>query len=409
MSIQDRTESPVGTPPRSTRGAPGCPAARYEELQASMHALEHFDNFDRHREEADFWFGDAAGHEFWFLTRMADIRDALQQPDLFSSSSVVPADPDPAYLWIPEMLDPPLHTKWRHLLGSWFAPGAVDRLRPRIEQRFSEILDDVIERGECDLVKDVALRFPNTIFMEIMGLPVEEAERFQYWEEEILHSNYNPERTIPAMIEVNAYFSDLITRRRKDPRDDLVSAAGQWEIDGEPVQDSDLLAMCLLLFMAGLDTVAAQFTYSIMHLARYPDDRRRLLAEPELWPSAIEEFLRYYAFVTPGRKVTRDVEFNGCPMKAGQMLFLPLSAATRDPAEFPDAEKVIIDRKANRHLAFGAGPHRCLGSHLARAELSIGLREWHRRIPHYRLRDDVPILEHGGQIGLDNLPIVWDV
>jgi cytochrome P450 len=394
---------------RTTRGGPGCPATRYEVLQGAMHAGEHFELFDRHREEADFWFGDAAGHEFWFPTRMADIRDALQQPDLFSSSSVIPADPDPPYLWIPEMLDPPLHTKWRQLLGSWFSPGTVDRLKPRIRQRFTEILDDVAGRGECDLVKDVALRYPNTIFMEIMGLPVEEAARFQYWEEEILHSNYDTERTLPAMVEVNTYFADLITRRRKDPKDDLVSAAGKWEIDGEPVADSDLLAMCLLLFMAGLDTVAAQFSYSIMHLARNPQDRQRLLDEPDLWPSAIEEFLRYYAFVTPGRKLTRDVDFNGCPMKAGQMVFLPLSAATRDPAEFPDAEKVILDRKANRHIAFGAGPHRCLGSHLARTELLIGLTEWHRRIPHYRLVEDTPILEHGGQIGLDNLPIVWDV
>jgi cytochrome P450 len=229
-------ETSVKTPQRSTRGAPGCPAARYEELQASMHALEHFDNFDRHREEADFWFGDAGGHEFWFATRMADIRDALQQPDLFSSRWVIPNDPDPQ-VWIPEMLDPPLHTKWRQQLGAWFAPGAIDRLKPRIRQRFCEILDEIVDRGECDLVKDVALRFPNTIFMEVMGLPVEEAERFQYWEEEILHSNYNPERTIPAMTEVNTFFADLIARRRQQPCDDLVSAAAQWRIDGEPVED----------------------------------------------------------------------------------------------------------------------------------------------------------------------------
>jgi cytochrome P450 len=374
-----------------------------------MRALEHFEMFDRHREGADFWFGDAAGHEFWFPTRIADIRDALQQPAVFSSSSVVPADPDPQYLWIPEMLDPPLHTKWRQLLGSWFSPGSIDRLKPRIRQRFREILDEVAGRGECDFVKDVALRFPNTIFMEIMGLPVAEAERFQYWEEEILHSNYDTERTAPAMSAVIAYFGELIARRRKDPKDDLVSAASRWEIDGAPANDADLLAMCLLLFMAGLDTVAAQLSYSVMHLARNDEDRHRLLAEPESWPSAIEEFLRYYAFVTPGRKVTRDIDFNGCPMRAGQMVFLPLSAATRDPAEFPDGDQVILDRKANRHIAFGAGPHRCLGSHLARAELLIGLTEWHRRIPHYRLVEDVPILEHGGQIGLDNLPLAWPV
>jgi cytochrome P450 len=122
----------------------------------------------------------------------------------------------------------------------------------------------------------------------------------------------------------------------------------------------------------------------------------------------MEEFLRYYAFVTPGRKVRQDTEVAGCPVKAGEMLFLPLVAANRDPSEFPDADKVIIDRTDNRHLAFGAGPHRCLGSHLARTELNIAMQEWHKRVPDYRLDESIPIREHGGQIGLSNLPLVWD-
>jgi cytochrome P450 len=340
---------------------------------------------------------------------MDDIRAALQAPQLFSSRAVVPIDPDPPYMWIPEMLDPPVHTKWRQLLGPMFSPAAVARLEPRVAQRFDEILDDVASRGECDYVADVALRFPNTIFMEIMGLPVGDADQFQVWETDILHTGATGnEKSLQAMNEVIAYFAGLVATRRQSPRDDLVSAAIGFEIDGQAVSDEDLLSMCLLLFMAGLDTVAMQLSYSMLHLATHDDDRRRVVEDPSLFPGAIEEFLRYYSFVTPGRKITADSEFHGCPVKAGQMAFLPLVAANRDPAEFSDADRVLIDRDENRHIAFGAGPHRCLGSHLARQELRIGLMDWHARIPHYRLADGAEIREHGGQIGLDNLPLVWD-
>ncbi len=168
-----------------------------------------------------------------------------------------------------------------------------------------------------------------------------------------------------------------------------------------------MLAFCLLMFMAGLDTVAAQLAYSFWHLATHDDDRRRIVADPTLIPGAIEEFLRYYSFVTPGRKVMHDTEIAGCPIEAGKMIFMPLASANRDSREFVDADKVIIDRQDNRHIAFGAGPHRCLGSHLARQELRIALEMWHERIPDYHLRDGAEVLEHGGQIGLDSLPLVW--
>jgi cytochrome P450 len=164
-----------------------------------------------------------------------------------------------------------------------------------------------------------------------------------------------------------------------------------------------------LLFMARLDTVAMQLSYSFLHLATHDDDRRRIVADPSLVPAAVEEFLRYYSFVTPGRKIMKDVDHAGCPMKAGQMVYLPLVSANRDGREFPLADQVIIDRAENRHIAFGAGPHRCLGSNLARQELNIGLAEWHRRIPDYHLVPGAVVREHGGQIGLDNLPLEWDV
>jgi len=208
---------------------------------------------------------------------------------------------------------------------------------------------------------------------------------------------------------VTAYFADLIEERRRDPRDDIVSASVGFEIDGAPVSDSDLLALWLLLFQAGLDTVASQLTYAIYHLARHEADRRRLVEEPSLVPAAVEEFLRFYSFVPAGRKIVQDAVLGGCPMKAGQMVNLPLSSANRDENEFPDANTFVLDRAANRHIAFGAGPHRCLGSHLAREELCIGLSDWLARVPDFRVVPGVELVEHGGMYGLDHLPLEWEV
>jgi cytochrome P450 len=391
-----------------------CPVTHFHDVSRSRtEGGWHFANFDAKREQAPVHQGKAGEHDYFLVTRMADIRASFQNHQVFANSAVVPSDPDPPYMWIPEMLDGQIHTTWRQLLGPLFSPAAIAALEPNVRKRFGEILDDVADRGECDFVQDVGLVFPNTIFMDIMGLPRADAATFQHWETEILHTGYAEtnagQRQFDAMMAVSGYFADLIAERRRDPREDILSVALSWKIDGEPIPDSDMLAFCLLMFMAGLDTVAAQLAYSFWHLSTHDDDRRRIVTEPTLIPGAIEEFLRYYAFVTPGRKVVQDTEIAGCPIAAGKMIFMPIASANRDPREFADADKVIIDRADNRHIAFGAGPHRCLGVHLARQELRIAMEMWHERIPEYRLRDGAEVLEHGGQIGLDSLPLVWDV
>ncbi|HVU72655.1 MAG TPA: cytochrome P450 [Mycobacteriales bacterium] len=387
--------------------APG--VAKFEEiLTPKSEALWHFDNFDRQREKARFHRGEADGHEFWMFTTMEDIRSAFQHHERFSNTAIVIGQPEPLFQLIPEMLDPPLHTTWRQLLAPTFSPAAVNALEPRVREVMGEILDDVAPKGRCDFIAEVALRLPNTVFMGIMGLPVSDAAQFQVWEKAMLHNVLGDEVSVATMLEVVGYFVELIAQRREDPRDDLVSRALTWQIDGEPIRDQDLLAMCLLLFMAGLDTVAMQLSYAFLHLARHDDDRRRLVADPSLIPRATEEFVRYYSFVTPGRKVVQDGTHNGCPVKAGQMVYLPTPAANRDPQAFADADRFILDREVNPHIGFGAGPHRCLGSHLARKEMHIALQMWHERVPDYRVGDWEPIVEHGALIGLDNLPLAWD-
>lgn len=391
-----------------------CPFVRIEDVNIPVSGPgEHLAIHDRMREASRAYYGVAGQLEtpFWQFTRMEDIRSALQNAKLFANEAVTPDNPNPPYKWIPEMLDGALHTRWRQLLSPLFAPAAVERLRPKVVQRFDAIMAEIAPRGECDYVADVALRFPNEIFMELFGMPVSDAAQFQVWETAILHgTGSGSEVAFEAMMAVNGYFAELIALKRKSPGEDIISQALTWEIDGAKIPDEDLLAFCLLMFMAGLDTVAMQLSYSMYHLAKHPDARATVLADPDrVWPLAVEEFLRYYAFVTPGRKIMADTEFNGCPVRVGEMIWTPIGSANRDPRAFEDADKVIVDREVNPHIAFGAGPHRCLGSYLARQELLIGLRGWHDVVPNYRLEPGVEIVEHGGQMGLSNLPLVWDV
>jgi cytochrome P450 len=198
------------------------------------------------------------------------------------------------------------------------------------------------------------------------------------------------------------------TERRAQPGDDLISQATGFEIDGRPVTDDAVTSYCFFMFMAGLDTVAAAFGYALYHFATHPADRERIVADPALIPAAVEEILRVYAFTIPARKVRKDIEVAGCPIAAGSMVQLPIRAATRDATAFPGGADVQIDRSPNNHIAFGAGPHRCLGSHLARHELVIALEEWHKRIPGYRLADAAVIVEVGRSSGPDSVPPRWD-
>ncbi|MFC5745841.1 cytochrome P450 [Actinomadura rugatobispora] len=370
--------------------------------------------FDELRAEAP-WYRNDFGPGFWMMLNHEGILEILQNPEDFSSSSVVAMDPDPAYRWIPEMLDGEEHREWRRQLAPAFSPRAIVRLEDRVRSWAREVIDRIAEQGSCDFMAEFAQIYPTTIFLDLMGLPAAELDTFMEWEHQILRSPKTEEGRVlrmRAMRAVTGYFAEVVARKRREPGDDLISAALRFRIGGKPVGEEDLLAFCLLMFMAGLDTVTATLGWSFLHLARNPEDRERIVADPELIPGAIEEFVRAYAIVLPGRKATRDTEVQGCPIKEGDMVLLPLNAATRDDGAFDDARTVRIDRSPNNHIGFGAGPHRCLGSHLARRELRIAFEEWHARIPSYRLADEGSreLLESGGQLTLTTpLHLTWDV
>ena len=391
-----------------------CPYPVHEYDNATIGpVLSHAEEIDALRSEHPF-MRSTNGNGFWVFTNAEMIREALQHADIFSSSVVTVQDPDPPYKWIPEMLDPPEHTTWRQLLAPHFAPKAMERLEDNVRQRCVSLIEGFAGSGHCDFLRDFAWRYPTTIFMELMGLPLEGLDQFLVWEHQILHpsADHDPEQTraLEAMLAVMGYFTELIEEKRSNPGDDILSRSLEWRIEGKPIPLEDLLSWCLLMFMAGLDTVSIQLGYAFWHLAGHPDDRARIVEDPSVIPAAVEEFLRQFAFVAPSRKVMADTDFHGCPLKKGDMVFVPLSGATRDPAQFEDGGTVHFDRAPNNHIAFGAGPHRCLGSHLARRELRVALEEWHRLIPDYHLTDGVEVTEHGGGLySIDQLQLSWEV
>jgi cytochrome P450 len=359
----------------------------------------------RHRHRV-FWSPRLGG--FWCLTRYADIFAAYQRADLFSSNPTVAIPARPVRL-VPLTLDRPEHTAYRRLLNQSFAPTRVDELSVEIRARCVELTEAAASSVALDFMKALAEPLPSGIFCKLLGLPATEIDRFIAWNDTIIHVAGDPqsaERQREANATLNVYLNELVGFRKAHPEDDLVSWLLGSTLDGRPLTDQEVLDMTYLLFMAGLDTVTLALGWSWHFLATHPEHRRQLVEEPGLIPNAVEELLRAQAFVTPARTVTRDAVFAGVQMRAGDRIMLPNASANRDEEQYPDALAVDFRRESIRHLGFAAGPHRCAGSHLARAEMRIALEEWHRRIPEYRVPEGAQLRHRGGaDIGLEALPL----
>jgi cytochrome P450 len=393
--------------------------AAYPEIEVDLTAKiapagEHWKELDALREQHRF-FWNTYGSGYWVLTRYDDIKEASHQPDIFSNHSIVATDPEPAYRFLPSFLDPPQHVKYRRLLNRWFAPAAVQKIAPEITRHARETIEPLVAAGHTDFCATFGDQYPVKVFLLSIGLDTSDADFFVSCVRRMSGAITGLEEDVAQMMaawgEVAAYWTDKVADRHArplDPNADIVSHLCRSEVDGAPLPDADIIDLMVTLTLGSLDTLKSQLGWCFYHLAAHPDDRRWLIAEPELIPSAVEEFLRAYPIVPMARKVTRDIDFNGCPMRKGDMVMLTYPSATRDPREFPDADKVILDRFPNRHMAFGVSEHRCLGSHLARNEMQTAIREWHRLIPDYRLAGDEPPLAHHGQISLMSLPLAWD-
>jgi len=397
------------------RDTAGCSVLPYLLNPGQAPATSFFQRNDGFQQQSRPALWTEEGPGYWVFTDHEVILDGLNQPDLFSNSVLVPTEPNPPYKWIPIMLDPPEHTKWRQLLGGYFSPKRVKDMKDDQYLFAGRLINSFLPRGECEFMSDFASVFPTTIFLQIMGMPEDKLDAFMEWEHAILHAtdvdDPDQSKRFAAMQAVMGYFGSLIAERRANPdpdAHDIVSDALTWKVDGESPSDADLLSCFLLLFMAGLDTVASQSSYILRHLATHPGDRKRIVDDPSIIPHAIEELLRAYPIVQTARKATRDADFHGCPVKAGDMAAFPLSMAGRDDNAFPNAKEVDFDRTDVRHISFGAGPHRCLGSHLARQELVVFLEEWHKRIPEYELAAE-PVEHAGGVFGIDRLELRWNL
>ena len=349
---------------------------------------------------------------YWVLTRAADIREAFQHPDLFSSEEFsIPFGAYPRTMR-PLALDPPDHTRYRQPLAPLFAPGPVARREPELRRVCAGLVDKFATSGRSDLVADFACPFPTTVFVSMLGLPLSEATTFERWNHDLVHAYHDPALRKQAARSIIEYLDGVVTARRSEDtndRDDLLSALVRSKVDGRLLNHEELVDYSFMLFVAGLDTVTAMLGFSFYCLATRPDIRERLLAQPELVPSAVEEFLRAHAIINTARIVRRDITFAGVRMRAGDRVLLSTALASRDPEEVDQPDAILVDRQVNRHLAFGAGPHRCVGSHLARLELAIAIEEVLRRIPEFHLATgEQPVIHGGGSFGVDRLVVEWD-
>jgi cytochrome P450 len=343
------------------------------------------------------------------LTRAEDIRAALQQPNVFSSHNTVGFSAMVGETWdlIPLELDPPEHSQFRAVLNGIFSPSRMKVMEEGVRARAAALVDALVAARECEFVEAFGRPFPVSIFMQLMGLPEEHTDQFNVWEFGLLHSQ-DPEEQIAAAHGIVDYLRDLIALRKAEPTDDLTSFCINAKVDGRPVTDDEIMGMCFLLFIAGLDTVAASLGLHFRHLAQNPADQARLRADPSLIPDAVEEFLRRYPIVNSTRIIAEDVEFAGVRMKTGDRVLFSTVLANLDPDEFDQPLETEIDRSPNRHVSFLYGPHRCIGSHLARRELVIAMEEWLRRVPPFHVKDGVPVpVAPGGLLSVHALPLAW--
>jgi hypothetical protein len=356
----------------------------------------------------------------WLPVRYDDIAEIAHDVERFSSRDVgvvsINRDGETALTAgaPPISSDPPDHTWARRLLLPAFGPSAIDKMTPITRGLANELIDEFIDTGRGDAAADYAQHIPVRIIATMLGIPLEHEERFTGWVVKILQEGFhNIQGSRAALEEMVGYFAERIAEHRAIPAgerpDDLLTLLIESDVDGEPIEDMHLLGTCFLLLVAGIDTTWSSIGSGLWHLATHPEDQRRLREEPELMDTAVEEILRMYSPVTMARYVTEDVEFKGCPMKEGDKVLMAFPAGNRDPEHFERADEFVIDRKRNRHFAFGSGIHRCLGSNLARMELKVAIQTFLDRVPFFTVEDPAKVTWVGGQVrGPRTVPVVFD-
>jgi cytochrome P450 len=352
----------------------------------------------------------------WLPTRYADVTAIAHDTTTFSSSdvAVVPAvevegEEDVLPYGLPPITsDPPLHTWTRRLLLPWFSHRRVEGYEELTRKVCSSLIDGFEGAGRADAAVDYAQQIPVRVIAHILGVPEEMSDTFTGWVRDSLEFADDPERRRRGNYGIGEFLWQKLQERKLEPGDDLMSGLLAARVEGEPVEDSIVLGMAMLTLIAGIDTTWSAIGASLWHLATHDEDRMRLAGDPGLMGTAVEELLRAYSPVTMAREVTVDTEIAGCPMRAGDKVLMSFPAANRDPEVFDRADEVVLDREANRHVAFGSGIHRCAGSNLARMELRVALEAWLERIPSFHVVEDEAVTWAGGQVrGPRSIPVVF--
>lgn len=349
------------------------------------------------------------GQGTWILTHIDDMREVLRDTDTFSSHrSIFASAIGENWPMIPLEIDPPDHSSFRKLLNPLFSPQRMEKLESMVRERAVGLIDSFKDKGGCEVMSEFAFPYAVGIFLDFLGLPKERMDQFIGWANSLLHPHTPAERT-QAAHEVIAYLDGLAALRRTTPADDFVTLVLNTTVDGRALTDMEIRGISILVFIAGLDTVAAGIGFDLSHLARNLEDQRQLREHPEMIPNAVEEMLRAYSTVQMVRVAKQDTVLAGAHIKAGDLISCPSMLANRDPNEFADPDTIDFTRKADRHMAFAYGVHRCLGSHLARRELIASLEEWLKRIPEFRVKEGTAPVAHGGFVfGVNSLEVRWD-
>lgn len=345
----------------------------------------------------------------WVLTRYRDFQDIHADTEHFSPAPNGDASDMLGFALplLPFESDPPKHTKIRRLLKPWFEPRQVRKLDGSIRQICAELIGNFSNPDGCEYMAEFAELFPSMVFLDLMGLPKDMLSQFLEWEDQFMRGE-SVEIRQGATRAIYDYLKQSLEECRSNPRDDLISAIANAQIDGEPISDTDAIGTSMLLYFGGLDTVKSSLGWQMWHVARHPDLQARLRAQPDLIPSAVNELMRAYAVSTTGRTVIKDCTFHGVPMKAGEQVVLATYFASRDPRAYDNPHVIDISRNP-RHVSFGTGIHICLGMHLAKLEMKIILEEFLSRFDNIRLPegDRMEWTSCQGWAVL-KLPLIWD-
>ncbi|ORA19937.1 cytochrome P450 [Mycobacterium arosiense] len=325
---------------------------------------------------------------WYYLTRREDVLAALRDPGTFSSKKAFDELGSPLPL-VPISFDPPEHTRFRKILQPFFSPHTLKDMLPSLQEQAISIVDAAVAKKECDVMADVAIPYPSQVFLTLFGLPLKDRDRLIAWKDNVIALSELPSMEgadLAPALELVTYVSEAINERRQNPGNDLLS---QVLIGDDPLDDAEAIGLSFLFVLAGLDTVTAAMGFALLELARNPKLRRTLRENPEEIRVFVEEMVRLEppAPMVP-RVTTREVTIGGVTFPADTKLRLCLAAINRDDSDDISANHVVMDGKVHPHWGFGGGPHRCLGSHLARIELSMIVEEWLKRAPEFEVAPD---------------------